>query len=48
MVGKFVERDGLVVLTWDLGDTRVDTGFRARTGEGSRQLEDAASALLDA
>ena len=48
MVGKFVERDGLVVLTWDLGDTRVDTGFRARTGEESRQLEDAASALLDA
>ena len=48
MVGKFVERDGLVVLTWDLGDTRVDTGFRARTGEGSRQLEDVASALLDA
>ena len=46
MVGKFVERDGLVVLTWDLGDTRVDTGFRARTGEGSRALEDAASALL--
>ena len=48
MVGKFVERGGLVVLTWALGDTRVDTGFRARTGEGSRELEDAASALLDA
>lgn len=46
MVGKFVERDGLVVLTWDLGDTAVDTGFRARTAEGSRELEDAASALL--
>ncbi|MCT1455825.1 PH-like domain-containing protein [Kocuria rhizophila] len=48
MVGKFVERDGLVVFTWDLGDTRVDTGFRARTGEGSHELEDAASALLNA
>ena len=46
MVGKFVERDGLVVFTWDLGDTRVDTGFRARSGEDSRALEDAASALL--
>ncbi|RKQ36361.1 PH-like domain-containing protein [Kocuria tytonis] len=48
MVGKFVERDGLVVFTWDLGDTRVDTGFRARSGEGSHELEDAASALLGA
>ncbi|WHF23492.1 hypothetical protein QJS66_03950 [Kocuria rhizophila] len=28
-----MERDGLVVFTWDLG-TRRDTGFRARTGRG--------------
>lgn len=46
MVGKFVERDGLVVFTWDLGETRVDTGFRARSGEQSRELEAAASSLV--
>lgn len=45
MVGKFVERDGLVVFTWRLGDTVVDTGFRARSGEQSRRLEAAAAAL---
>ena len=46
MVGKFVERNGLVVFTWHLGDTVVDTGFRARTGDESRELENAASALV--
>lgn len=30
MAGKFVEKDGLVVLTWLLGETPVDTGFRTR------------------
>ena len=48
MVGKFVERNGLVVFTWQLGDTVVDTGFRARSGEESRELENAASALVSA
>ena len=46
MIGKFVERDGLVVFTWQLGDTVVDTGFRARNGAESRELENAASALV--
>ncbi|MCX0278054.1 transporter [Nocardia zapadnayensis] len=31
MIGKFVEKDGLIVITWRLGDTPVDTGFRTRT-----------------
>ncbi|WP_349827978.1 hypothetical protein [Brevibacterium litoralis] len=31
MIGKFVEKDGLVVVTWRLGDTLVDTGFRTRS-----------------
>lgn len=44
MIGKFVERDGLVVFTWRLGDTVVDTGFRARAGQ-SHRLEAAAAAL---
>lgn len=48
MVGKFVERNGLVVFTWQLGETVVDTGFRARSGEESRELENAASALVSA
>ncbi|WP_026554984.1 PH-like domain-containing protein [Arthrobacter sp. 35W] len=30
MAGKFVEKDGLVVLGWTLGETPVDTGFRTR------------------
>lgn len=30
MIGKFVERGGIVRITWRLGDTLVDTGFRAR------------------
>lgn len=46
MVGKFVEREGLVVFRWSLGETPVDTGFRARYGEQSRELVDAASSLV--
>lgn len=38
MVGKFVERDGLVVITWDLGGTLVDTGFRTRYAGDRRAL----------
>ncbi len=30
MAGKFVEKDGLLVITWALGETAVDTGFRPR------------------
>ena len=30
MIGKFVERGGIIRITWHLGDTLVDTGFRAR------------------
>lgn len=48
MVGKFVERDGLVVFTWQLGDLAVDTGFRARSAEESRAVETAAAALVPA
>lgn len=29
LAGKVVEADGLVVLTWEHGDGRLDTGFRA-------------------
>ncbi|GAA2090938.1 hypothetical protein [Brevibacterium salitolerans] len=30
MIGKFVEPDGLVVIGWQLGRTRLETGFRTR------------------
>ncbi|GGC82699.1 hypothetical protein GCM10011512_06840 [Tersicoccus solisilvae] len=40
MAGKFVERDGLLVLTWRLGPRRVDTGFRVRhAGEQAALIE---------
>ncbi|MFC6258926.1 ABC transporter permease, partial [Kocuria oceani] len=38
MVGKFVEKDGLAVLTWSLGGTVVDTGFRTQRAEDKRRL----------
>lgn len=28
MAGKFVEKDGLLVLRWKLGTHELDTGFR--------------------
>lgn len=45
MAGKFVEKDGLVVLTWRLMDKRVDTGFRTRHAAHKSQLLAAAAAL---
>jgi hypothetical protein len=30
MAGKFVEKDGLLVLTWTHGSRELDTGFRTR------------------
>jgi hypothetical protein len=30
MAGKFVEKDGLLVLSWTLGARELDTGFRTR------------------
>lgn len=30
MAGKFVEKDGLLVLSWTLGAHQLDTGFRTR------------------
>jgi hypothetical protein len=52
MAGKFVEKDGLVVLSWQLGDTAVDTGFRTRAAADKallvRALEDLMLAGPDA
>lgn len=47
MVGKFVEKGGVVVIGWSLGETAVDTGFRPRrTGEG-RELLNALNTLAE-
>lgn len=46
MAGKFVERDGLVVISWLLADTEVDTGFRTAEAGAKRPLLDALTALL--
>lgn len=46
MAGKFVEKDGLVVITWHLADTEVDTGFRTTEAGAKRPLVEALQALL--
>ena len=38
MVGKFVERDGLAVITWSLGGRDVDTAFRNRQAADKRPM----------
>lgn len=46
MVGKTVEKEGLVVLTWQLGDEQVDTGLRVRRDADRRRLVDAVRTLV--
>lgn len=46
MAGKFVEKDGLVVISWRLAGTEVDTGFRTAEAGAKRPLLDALTALL--
>jgi hypothetical protein len=46
MAGKFVERDGLVVVTWRLGEQELDTGFRPRHGRDARRLTEAVGQLV--
>ncbi|WP_258059149.1 hypothetical protein [Arthrobacter sp. B1805] len=48
MTGKFVEKEGLVVITWLLGTERVDTGFRTRHAAHKAQLVAAVAALVPA
>jgi hypothetical protein len=51
MAGKFVEADGLLVLTWTLGDDStggvpLDTGLRVRSDADRDALETAVAGLL--
>ena len=48
MAGKFVEKDGLVVFTWILNGTAVDTGFRTRQAADRTGLLDSATTLAPA
>jgi len=45
MAGKFVEKDGLAVLTWTLGGTVVDTGFRTQHAEDKQRFLAAVEAI---
>lgn len=38
VVGKFVERDGALIIGWRLGDEDVETAFRARHATAHQQL----------
>jgi len=44
VVGKFVEKDGAIIIGWTLGDAQVATGFRPRHAAQGRQLLQALSA----
>ena len=48
MAGKFVEKDGLVIVTWQLGPKRVDTGFRTRSSDDKAPLVRAVAELQPA
>jgi hypothetical protein len=48
MAGKFVERDGLVVVEWRLGEKQVDTGFRTRRPDDKSSLVTAIEDLMSA
>jgi hypothetical protein len=48
MAGKFVEKEGLVVLTWTAGDHRFDTGLRLRHDADRPRLVEAVRTLTGA
>lgn len=46
MAGKFVEKDGLLVLAWEHGSHGLDTGFRTRRAEDRNVLVAALQELI--
>src|SRR2546426_7788366 len=48
MAGKFVEKDGLLVVTWTLGSRELDTGFRTRSAADKPKLLEALQELISA
>jgi hypothetical protein len=47
IAGKFVEKDGLVVVSWTMDSQTFDTGFRTRYAADKMQLLAAVSALIE-
>ncbi len=47
MSGKFVEKGGLLVISWTLADREVSTGFRTRAASDRDPLLTAIQALID-
>ncbi|MNI89452.1 hypothetical protein D3C73_1468500 [compost metagenome] len=48
MAGKFVEKDGLLVINWKLGSRELDTGFRSRHAADKQLLLEALQELISA
>ncbi|MFJ5957197.1 hypothetical protein ACIQC5_14735 [Paenarthrobacter sp. NPDC092416] len=48
MAGKFVEKDGLLVISWKLGTRELDTGFRTRHAADKHSLLEALQELISA
>ncbi|WP_347107577.1 hypothetical protein AAHB33_11075 [Paenarthrobacter sp. S56] len=48
MAGKFVEKDGLLVISWMLGSRELDTGFRSRRSADQQLLLQALKELTSA
>ena len=48
MAGKFVEKDGLLVLRWKLGTHELDTGFRTRRAADKTTLLESLQQLISA
>lgn len=46
VVGKFVERDGAVIIGWRLGEESVETAFRARRAEAHQELLDELTSVI--
>ncbi|MET3950283.1 hypothetical protein [Arthrobacter sp. UYEF36] len=48
MAGKFVEKDGLLVISWMLGSQELDSGFRTRHADDKTTLLKALQDLIPA
>ncbi len=48
MAGKFVEKDGLLVVSWKLGSHELDTGFRTRRAADKTALLETLQQLIPA
>ena len=47
IAGKFVEKDGILAITWNLRDTEVTTGLRTETITAHQQLYTALQQLTN-